>query len=145
MTLTQPVCLKALQKEFVVRYPEYHIQHWPSEIIIKPKHGFGGWVTIFFGQDDPIRNPFRMHMDGYWVHCTYHQFSQFRTWYKTSYLQHKMYHGYKGASLKCSEESNLIIGMRTRRKKKLRRRPSTLFPKKSGSSCGASGRHLLRQ
>ena len=106
MNITKKLCLDTLRTEFVNHYPDYLItDHSKKEIIIKPKHGFGGWVTIFFNKYIPIVRTVRVNLDGYWVPCSYTVFHEFRKYYP-GYLKHKMYNK---RSLSCSEESNACL------------------------------------
>merc|ERR1712062_423669 len=90
------------------RYPDYNItDDSRSEIIVKPKRGFGGWVTIFFGQEvTPMTRFVRLNLDGYWVQCSYELFKEFRLYYGLSYLQHKKY---DRKHMRCAEVSNTCL------------------------------------
>ena len=102
--------LHNLRTEFVKRYPDFKITiPNKAEIIIQPKRGFGGWVTIFFGHAGKHRDMMRINLDGYWCSFAYVSFKECRTWYKQNYLQHKMYRMYNEQSLHCLEQSNACL------------------------------------
>ena len=100
--------LNNLRTEFVQRYPDFKItDHHKTEIIIKPKRGFGGWVTIFFGHNVvPMERYIRLRVDGYWCSASYEVLKEFRIYYGQYYLQHKMCNG---KHVSCSEKSNTCL------------------------------------
>ena len=111
MNVTKKLCFDTLRTEFVKQHPDYIIvDHNSNEIIIQPKRGFGGWVTIFFKVEEyPLTKTMRMNLDGYWVSVSYYMFRNFRRGYGLSYLQHKMYNEYGKSSVHCIEKSNACL------------------------------------
>ena len=108
VNLTKSFLLDNLRTEFVQRYPDFNItDHRKTELIIKPKRGFGGWVTISFGHNVvPMERYIRLKADGYWCSASYELFKEFRIYYGQDYLQHKMY---DKKHVSCSEESNACL------------------------------------
>ena len=106
--VTKKEMLDKLRTEFVKRYPDFQItDHSKREIIIKPKRGFGGWVTIFFEHSyTPMVRYMRIKTDDYWCAVTYDVFKEARIDYGRYYLQHKMYNK---KALHCEEKSNTCL------------------------------------
>jgi len=104
-------CLKIIQNEFIPRHPDYEVRDFDyHEILIRPKEGFGGYVTIFFNNEvTDIKRSYRMSLDGYQASVPYQMFKEHRAYYGVYYLQHKQYKQYFLQPLQCSEDSNTCL------------------------------------
>ena len=104
LNMTMKQCSDILQKEFLQKYPDYVVVNYHnSEVVIKPKRGFGGWVTIF---PQPWVSSVRMNLDGYWAPVKYDKYKDLLRYYGVNYLQHRMH---DGKQLTCREHSNACL------------------------------------
>ena len=99
-----------LENEFILVH-NYVLENLPNNVLtIYPKGGFGGLVSIFTHKMPAKVHLMRIDVNGYPTPFMKHLFSELRSYYGITYLQHKMFLKYgKSESVHCTVKSNACL------------------------------------
>ena len=108
--MDKKLLIDILQKEFTP-IQNYVLQNLPgNQVNVYPKSGFGGLISMFTHKMPAKVQLMRIDVNGYPTPFMKSLFSDLRSYYGITYLQHKMYSRYgKSESAHCTVNSNACL------------------------------------